>query len=201
MRQKGTIFFDEIGNVSMKMQMDLLPVLETKNSTRLGRDKQIEVDFRVISATNRDLEKAIHEGHFREDLYFRLNVVTITIPPWRDRKQDIPMLTRFIFNKYSQSMSKPIKDISSEAMDVIINYEWPGNVRELSNVIERAIVVCDGDKITVDDLSFPFKARTSQVVTDDGLEAVVQTLSKIFSLEQAGKFRRQQKFYKLTEPL
>jgi len=171
---KGTIFFDEIGNISMKMQMDLLRVLETKHITRLGSEKSIEVDFRVISATNRDLEKAVHEGHFREDLYFRLNVVTIDIPPLRERKQDIPLLARYFFNKYSQSMTKPIKDISPEAMEVIVNYEWPGNVRELRNVIERAIVVCETDKITPDDLSFPFRSRARQIVTDDSLEAMEQ---------------------------
>lgn len=169
---KGTIFFDEIGNISMKMQMDLLRVLETKHFTRLGSDKPIEVDFRVISATNRDLEKAVHDGHFREDLYFRLNVVTIDIPPLRERRQDIPLLARYFFNKYSQSMTKPIKDISPEAMKIITNYEWPGNVRELRNVIERAIVVCEGDMITPDDLSFPFKSRAKQIVIDDSLEAV-----------------------------
>jgi DNA-binding NtrC family response regulator len=169
---KGTIFFDEIGNVSMKMQMDLLRVLETKHFNRLGSDKQIEVDFRVISATNRDLENAVHEGHFREDLYFRLNVVTIDIPPLRERKQDIPLLARYFFNKYSQSMTKPIKDISPEAMEVIANYEWPGNVRELRNVIERSIVVCEGEKIIPDDLSFPFRGRAKQIVSDNSLEAI-----------------------------
>ncbi|HEX9975268.1 MAG TPA: sigma-54 dependent transcriptional regulator, partial [bacterium] len=95
----GTIFFDEIGNISMKMQMDLLRVLETKHFTRLGSENLVEVDFRVISATNRDLEQAVTEGHFREDLYFRLNVVTIDIPPLRERKEDIPLLARFLFNK------------------------------------------------------------------------------------------------------
>lgn len=169
---KGTIFFDEIGNISMKMQMDLLRVLETKHFNRVGSDKQIEVDFRVISATNRDLEKAVHDGHFREDLYFRLNVVTIDIPPLRERKQDIPLLARYFFNRYSQSMTKPIKDISPEAMEVITNYEWPGNVRELRNVIERAIVVCEEEKITPNDLSFPFKSRAKQFVGDDRLEAI-----------------------------
>ena len=159
----------------MKMQMDLLRVLETKHFTRLGSDKQIEVDFRVISATNRDLEKAVHENHFREDLYFRLNVVTIDIPPLRERRQDIPLLARYFFNKYSQSMIKPIKDISTEAMEVITNYEWPGNVRELRNVIERAIVVCEGDKITSDDLSFPFRSRAKQIVSDDSLESIEQS--------------------------
>jgi DNA-binding NtrC family response regulator len=158
----GTIFFDEIGNVSTKMQMDLLRVLETKHFTRLGSEKLVEVDFRVISATNRDLEQAVTEGHFREDLYFRLNVVTIDMPPLRERKEDIPLLARFFFNKFTQSMTKPIKDISPDAMKQLLNYEWPGNVRELRNVIERAIVVCDGEVITPQELSFPFSVLGKQ---------------------------------------
>ncbi len=167
----GTIFFDEIGNVSTKMQMDLLRVLDTKHFSRVGSDKSIEVDFRVISATNRDLEQAVHEGHFREDLYFRLNVVTIDMPPLRERKNDIQLLARYFFNQYSQSMTKSIKDISPEAMDMMLTYLWPGNVRELRNVIERAIVVCEGDKITLRDLSFPFKGQGKQF-NGDSLEDV-----------------------------
>ncbi|UCE08358.1 MAG: sigma-54-dependent Fis family transcriptional regulator [bacterium] len=163
---KGTIFFDEIGNISMKMQMDLLRVLESKHFTRLGSDKSIEVDFRVISATNRDLEEAVNEGHFREDLYFRLNVVTIDIPPLRERKQDIPLLVRYFFNKYTQSMTKAIEDISPEAMEMLKNYEWPGNVRELRNVIERAIVVCDNKMISPGDLSFPFSVISKHLVNN-----------------------------------
>ena len=162
----GTIFFDEIGNISMKMQMDLLRVLDTKHFSRLGSEKAIEVDFRVINATNRDLENAVNEGHFREDLYFRLNVVTIDIPPLRDRKEDIPMLARYFFNKYTQSMTKDIKDISSEAMEMLVNYGWPGNVRELRNVIERAIVVCENKIISPGDLSFPFRVGSKQQYGD-----------------------------------
>ncbi len=168
---KGTVFFDEIGNISMKMQMDLLRVLETKRFTRLGSDKPIEVDFRVISATNRDLEKAVHDGTFREDLYFRLNVVTIDMPPLRERKSDIPLLARYFLNKYTQSMSKSVKDISPKAMEMLINYDWPGNVRELRNVIERAIVVCEKDFLTPEDLSFPFIGRMKGP-ENDSLEAV-----------------------------
>ena len=167
----GTIFFDEIGNISMKMQMDLLRVVETKHFSRVGSDKSIEVDFRVISATNRDLEQAVHEGQFREDLYFRLNVVSIDIPPLRERKNDIPLLARYFFNQYSQSMTKAIKEISPQAMEMILNYNWPGNVRELRNVIERAIVVCESDKITVRDLSFPFKGQGKQL-NGDSLEDI-----------------------------
>jgi transcriptional regulator with PAS, ATPase and Fis domain len=166
----GTIFFDEIGNISMKMQMDLLRVLDTKHFNRLGSEKSIEVDFRVISATNRDLEKAVNEGLFREDLYFRLNVVTIDIPPLRDRKEDIPLLARYFFNKYTHSMTKAISDISAEAMEMLVKYDWPGNVRELRNVIERAIVVCENKKIDPADLSFPFKAGSKQLQYGDSLE-------------------------------
>jgi transcriptional regulator with PAS, ATPase and Fis domain len=168
---KGTVFFDEIGNISMKMQMDLLRVLETKRFTRLGSDKPIEVDFRVISATNRDLEKAVHDGTFREDLYFRLNVVTIDMPPLRERKSDIPLLARYFLNKYTQSMSKSVKDISPKAMEMLVNYDWPGNVRELRNVIERAIVVCEKDILMPEDLSFPFIGRMKGP-EDDSLDAV-----------------------------
>ena len=168
---KGTIFFDEIGNISMKMQMDLLRVLETKRFSRLGSDKSIEVDFRVISATNKDLEKAVREGTFREDLYFRLNVVTIDMPPLRERKDDIPLLARYFLNKYSQSMTKAVRDISPQAMQLLVNYNWPGNVRELRNVIERAIVVCEDDVIKPRDLSFPFKSRLREP-EDESLEAV-----------------------------
>ena len=162
----GTIFFDEIGNISMKMQMDLLRVLDTKHFSRLGSEKSIEVDFRVISATNRDLETAVNEGHFREDLYFRMNVVTIDIPSLRDRKEDIPLLARYFFNKYTQSMTKAIKDISPEAMEMLVNYDWPGNVRELRNVIERAIVVCENKIISPGDLSFPFRVGSKQQYWD-----------------------------------
>ncbi|MDW7678929.1 MAG: helix-turn-helix domain-containing protein, partial [bacterium] len=110
-------------------------------------------------------------GHFREDLYFRLNVVNVDIPPLRDHKEDIPLLARYFFNKYTQSMSRPIKDISSDAMQQLVNYKWPGNVRELRNVIEHAIVICDGEVITPQDLSFPFSVRSKRV-NGDSLEEV-----------------------------
>ncbi len=157
----------------MKMQMDLLRVLETKQFSRLGSDKVIDVDFRVISATNRDLEKAVKEGHFREDLYFRLNVVTIDIPPLRERKTDIPLLARYFLRKFTKAMAKPVKDISPEAMAMLKAYNWPGNIRELRNVIERAIVVCTSDVITPENLSFPFESLGEiNVATDNSMEAI-----------------------------
>lgn len=156
MADKGTLFLDEIGNISEKMQMDLLRVIETKSFTRLGGDKTIDVDFRVISATNKDLEKAIKEGSFREDLYYRLNVFSIFLPPLRERKSDIPLLARYFLRKYAQSMNKSVTDFSPQAMEMFTGYDWPGNIREVRNVVERAMVVTHGPQIQVGDISFPF---------------------------------------------
>ncbi|MBM3324298.1 MAG: sigma-54-dependent Fis family transcriptional regulator, partial [Calditrichaeota bacterium] len=159
---KGTIFFDEIGNISPKMQMDLLRVIETKQFTRLGGEAPVKVDFRIISATNRNLEEAVAAGDFREDLYFRLNVFTIDIPALRERTEDIPLLADYFVQMYARSMTRGVKEITSEAMEMLLSYDWPGNVRELRNVIERAIVLSSGDKITGRDLSFPFRYRAKQ---------------------------------------
>ncbi len=156
MADKGTLFLDEIGNISEKMQMDLLRVIETKSFTRLGGDKTIDVDFRVICATNKDLEKAIKQGSFREDLYYRLNVFSIFLPPLRERRSDIPLLARYFLRKYAQSMNKGVVDFSPKAMEMFTGYDWPGNIREVRNVVERAMVVAQGPQIQVGDISFPF---------------------------------------------
>jgi DNA-binding NtrC family response regulator len=150
----GTLFLDEVGNISMKTQMDLLRVIETKQFTRVGGNENIKVDFRVICATNKDLEIAMKEGTFREDLYYRLNVFTIVIPPLRERKSDIPVLANYFVEKYARSMSKPIKTISPDALDLLIRYDWPGNVRELENAVERAMVVGSPPAIVPGDLPF-----------------------------------------------
>jgi transcriptional regulator with PAS, ATPase and Fis domain len=156
MTDKGTLFLDEIGNISEKMQMDLLRVIETKKFTRLGGDRTIDVDFRVISATNKDLEKAVKEENFREDLYYRLNVFSIVLPPLRERRSDIPLIARYFLNKYAQSMNKNVTDFSPQALEMFAGYDWPGNIREVRNAVERAMVVAKGNQIQVDDLSFPF---------------------------------------------
>ena len=156
MADKGTIFLDEIGQISDKLQADLLRMLDTKQFTRLGGDKTINADFRIICSTAHDLERAVQEGSFRKDLYYRLNVVTISLPPLRERKLDIPAIARFFIKKYSQAMNKNVVDLSSETLDMLIEYNWPGNVRELRNVIERAMVVTKGSMIELDDLSFFF---------------------------------------------
>ena len=171
MADKGTLFLDEIGNVSEKMQMDILRVIETKQFTRLGGDKTIDVDFRVISATNKDLEKAIKEGSFREDLYYRLNVFSLVLPPLRERREDIPLIARYFLNKYAQSMNKNVADFSPEALAMFSRYDWPGNIREVRNVVERAMVVAKGNQIQVDDLSFPFPSPSRPAV-GESLEEV-----------------------------
>jgi DNA-binding NtrC family response regulator len=148
----GTLFLDEIGNIDAKTQMDLLRVLETKQFTRVGGTEVLKSDFRVICATNRDLEKAVKEGFFREDLYYRLNVFTIPIPPLRARRGDIARLAHFFLEKYSAAMNKQVRGFSPEAMHALKAYDWPGNVRELENAVERAMVVTTGEVIEKDHL-------------------------------------------------
>jgi DNA-binding NtrC family response regulator len=161
MANGGTVFFDEIGNITMKMQMDLLRVIETKQFTPLGSNKVVNVDFRVIAATNTDLEKQVAEKEFREDLYYRLNVFSIQIPPLRERPADIPLIARYFLEKYARSMNKKVTDISPEAMKVLVQYDWPGNIRELRNTIERALVVVGKkNRIEVDDLNLLFLPKT-----------------------------------------
>jgi DNA-binding NtrC family response regulator len=167
----GSIFLDEIGTISPKMQVQFLRVLETKQFTRVGGNDAIASDFRVICATNRDLEAAVKEGIFREDLYYRLNVFTIFIPPLRERRTDITLLVQHFVQKYATIMNRPVKKISPEAMDLMIRYSWPGNVRELENVVERAMVLAKKETICPVDL--PFQLSTGQKVPqDDALEAI-----------------------------
>ena len=178
---KGTIFFDEIGNISPKMQMDLLRVLDTKHITRLGSDTPVQVDFRVLSATHKDLEEAVNNGQFREDLYFRLNVVTIDMPPLRERKDDIPLLVEYFLNKYGPSMGKRIERISPDAMKMLLNYDWRGNIRELRNVLERAVVVCEHSEITPEHLSFPFKNSVLQAEGDSLVDVEKTHIQRILT--------------------
>ncbi|MDT3696085.1 MAG: sigma-54 dependent transcriptional regulator [Ignavibacterium sp.] len=154
MADRGTIFLDEIGSISPKMQVELLRVIEKKQFNRVGGNELIKSDFRVITATNEPLEELVKAGKFREDLYYRLNVFTIVIPPLRERRDDIPLLVNFFIKKFSTAMNKKVKTVSKEALDFLMNYNWPGNVRELENAIERAMVVGKTNSIMVEDLPF-----------------------------------------------
>jgi DNA-binding NtrC family response regulator len=148
----GTLFLDEVGEISTRMQIDLLRVLEDHVFYRVGGTQPIEADFRVIAATNKDLEKAIKQGTFREDLYYRLNVISFSMPPLREHKEDIPPLAEYFLHRFAQDTNKMVDQISREALDEMMLYDWPGNVRELGNAIERAVVVGKSRKILPQDL-------------------------------------------------
>jgi DNA-binding NtrC family response regulator len=157
MADQGTLFLDEIGDISLKTQVDLLRVLQQKEFRRLGGQEEIKVDVRILAATNRDLEKAISEKKFREDLFYRLNVITIHVPPLRERKDDIPLLVKAFILRYCLEMNKEVVKITPSALKLLMDYNWPGNVRELENVIERALVIGRDKEIVTDDLPFSRK--------------------------------------------
>jgi DNA-binding NtrC family response regulator len=157
----GSIFLDEIGEISQSVQIKILRVLQEKKFERVGGEETLEVDTRIISATNKDLKAEIEKGTFREDLFYRLNVVNIDIPPLRERKEDIPLLVSAFIKEFAQENNKPVAGIDHKANALLYNYSWPGNVRELRNSIESAVVMCKGTIITPDDLP-PSIARDSE---------------------------------------
>ncbi|MEC4686122.1 MAG: sigma-54 dependent transcriptional regulator [Nitrospirota bacterium] len=150
MSEGGTIFFDEIGDLDFALQKKLLRFLQEKEVHRLGGKKKIKVDVRILAATNRNIEEAVEKGDFRADLYYRLNVITINIPPLRERKEDIPIIAAHFLEFFSRKNKKNIPGFDSKVTDILINHDWPGNVRELENVIERAVILCPYEQITVD---------------------------------------------------
>jgi DNA-binding NtrC family response regulator len=158
----GSIFLDEIGDLSPGTQVKLLRILQDKEFQRLGSNLSLKTDVRVITATHRNLEEAIKKGLFREDLYYRLNVISIALPPLRERREDIPLLIDHFLKKYSQENRKSVSDISKEARTLLLRYPYPGNVRELENLVERAVVLCRGEMITTQDLPFHIKEETSE---------------------------------------
>lgn len=149
---KGTIFLDEIGEIDLKTQVKLLRFLEERTFQRVGGTKDIEVDVRIIAATNKDLLKSVYDGEFREDLYYRLNVISLKIPPLKHRKEDIPFLIDHFISMFRRTLNKDIRSCSDEALNILTNYEWPGNVRELRNIIERAMLLSDSNIINISDL-------------------------------------------------
>ena len=154
---EGTLFLDEIGELSPSTQVKLLRILQEKEFQRLGSNMTLKTDVRVLTATNRNLEEAIKKGQFREDLYYRLNVISIHLPPLRERREDIPLLLDYFLKKYAKENQKSVTDISKEARHLLLRHPYPGNVRELENLIERAVVLCRGEVITTEDL--PFQLR------------------------------------------
>lgn len=180
---KGTIFLDEIGDMLIYLQSKLLRVLQEKKINRVGGNKPIPVDVRVIAATNQNLEKLIQEGNFREDLYYRLNVIPLKIPPLRERKGDIASLVRFFIEKYNGILGKKIKDISQQALSRLINYNWPGNVRELENTIEYVMNFEKADiisEVTLPEKIRDYNATKGQITT----ETIKKTKQKALELEE-----------------
>lgn len=163
---KGTLFLDEIGDVPAAIQVKLLRVLQEREFERLGGTKTLKVDVRLIAATNRDLRAALEEGTFREDLYYRLNVVAIDIPPLRDHKEDISDLVDFFLQKYAKEMGKPAPKISSQALKLLVDFHWPGNIRELENVIQRAVTLSESPTIEPADIHLDVAATKANAASD-----------------------------------
>ncbi|HEV8119000.1 MAG TPA: sigma-54 dependent transcriptional regulator [Thermoanaerobaculia bacterium] len=186
MADGGTLFLDEIGDITLKTQVDLLRVLEEKKIVRVGGNVEIPVDFRLVAATNRNLEAMVAEGKFREDLYYRLNVFSIAIPPLRERREDIAPLAKSFLARFARAMNKPVAGISPEAMALLTSYDWPGNVRELQNALERAVLVCRGKTAMPEDLPFHVNGSKSSPAPLGKSLSDVERLHVRRVLEEAG---------------
>ncbi|MFH5832114.1 sigma-54-dependent transcriptional regulator [Halalkalibaculum sp. DA3122] len=175
----GTVFLDEIGELPPGVQVTLLRVLQEKEVKPVGSNRSVNFNARIITATNRNLEEQVEKGTFREDLYFRLNVVEIAMPSLEERKEDIPILTHHFLNKYNRELNRAVKGITSDAMSALISYQWKGNVRELENVIERAVLLGTEDHITVEDLPASIRNTDDKVDLDSqSLDAAVHAFEK-----------------------
>ncbi|MFH2146023.1 MAG: sigma-54 dependent transcriptional regulator [Candidatus Omnitrophota bacterium] len=167
----GTIFLDEIGDMSLATQAKVLRVLQEKEFERVGSTRSIKVDVRIITATNKDLLRCVREGGFREDLYYRINVVSVNLPPLRERREDIPLLFEHLIGKFNKVFNKSIKHISLDALELLMKYNWPGNIRELENVLQRAIVLVEKEIITPQELPFYIRCVNEDIkVKTDGVD-------------------------------
>ena len=178
----GTLFLDDIGDISPSTQVKLLRVLQEKEFERVGGTETLKVDVRIVSATHKDLEEAIKSGEFREDLYYRLNVIFIYMPPLREKKEDIPLLANFFLSKYGKKPNKPIKSFAPQSIDALMNYAWPGNVRELENVIERSVVLLGDEEIVMPEhLLLPVsKPKPRKII--EAKEITLETMAKAVNL-------------------
>ncbi len=182
----GTIFLDEVGDMSLAMQAKLLRVIEDKEIRAVGSDKPRKIDVRIIAATHKDLEKAVKEGTFREDLFYRLNVIPIYLPELRERVEDIPLLVEYFLRKYGEEAGRPNIKISREALACMMKYSWPGNVRELENLIERLVVLSPGDEITVSDLPEHIRVCKAETLVEEltlGEKITLEELEKRYILK------------------
>ncbi len=179
----GSIFLDEIGEIDQNVQIKILRVLQDKRFERVGGEETVETDVRVIAATNRDLEKEIAEGRFREDLYYRLNVVHIHVPPLRDRKDDIPLMVSSFLKEFAKENGKNITSIDSHARAALYKYDWPGNIRQLRNCMESAVVMCGGDTLTLDDFPPTISQHNSQDVVQIPVGLTLDAAEKMYIQE------------------
>ncbi|MCW8960461.1 MAG: sigma 54-interacting transcriptional regulator, partial [Ignavibacteriaceae bacterium] len=170
----GTIFLDEIGDLPLELQPKILRVLQEGEFERIGNPKTIKVDVRIIAATNRNLSQEIKNGNFREDLYYRLNVFPITIPPLRKRKEDIPLLVNYFVNNFSKKVGKKIDTISQSMIEKLTEYNWPGNVRELENIIERAVITIEGNKLTLSEVL----PKVTSTISSDGESKTLEEVER-----------------------
>ena len=173
----GTVFLDEVGDVSPALQLKLLRVLQGRSFERVGGNETLHVDVRVIAATNRDLEAALQDGSFRQDLFFRLNVIPVLVPPLRERRDDIPLLAGYFLKKFNEEVKGRVRGFTPEALSALGAYRWPGNVRELENVVERAVVLGEGDWIDRADLPLEIAAGPA-ADSEGGLEAAVRLFKR-----------------------
>jgi len=174
----GTIFLDEVGDMDLALQSKLLRAIEENEIERVGGVKAIKIDVRIVAASNKDLEKAVEDKIFREDLYYRLNVFPIRIPPLKERREDIPLLVEYFISRYCLEIKTSLKSISKEALDKLVNYHWKGNVRELENTIERAIILCDGDTITPEHIVLTQRFADDIMAKSLPLEGTLEDVAK-----------------------
>jgi len=183
----GTLFLDEVGEIPLQVQVKLLRVIETREIKPLGSNTLIPINVRLIAATNRDLAKEVEQGTFREDLYYRLNIIEIYLPALSERKDDIPLLVNHFINKYNGELKRRIMGVENDAMKLLVNYNWKGEVRELENIVERAVLLSDGDTITVDD--FPKRAQDSTASTyPDNLKEASRSFEKSHIVNILGQY-------------
>jgi DNA-binding NtrC family response regulator len=187
MANGGTLFLDEIGELAPMLQVKLLRVLERRMFRRVGGTKDISVNLRVISATNQDLEKMVHEGGFREDLYYRLKVVPLLVPPLRDRREDIMPLARLFLERFAKQFKKPFRGVSESAEQALTDYPWPGNIRELKNLMERTVLLEKAEVLEASHLKLAGRARASEDTTlgqrvDEAIQAVIPTTGIAFEV-------------------